>query len=136
MKPQDTHSPGERIGEVRNEQDVRRPREDEPARNPPAVDGGLERREDLRNALHLIENRSCREAMNEADRIVFRGASDGLIVERHVAVAAGLADSACERRLAALPRSVNQDGRGVAERLTQARRKVPREGFRGAWHGR
>jgi hypothetical protein len=68
--------------------------------------------------LHLVEDGLCRETAHEADRIALGCDADGLVVERHVAVPAWLADGARQRRLAALARPVDQDGWSVAEGLT------------------
>ncbi len=66
---------------------------------------------------------------------VSAAAPHGLVVERHVAVPAGLADGARERRLAALPRAVDQHGRRVARapRAGEARGSGGRAWRRGAW---
>jgi hypothetical protein len=58
--------------------------------------------------------------MHEANRVLPRCGPDGLIVEREVPVTAGLADRASQRRLAALPRAVDQNGRSISERLAKA----------------
>jgi len=72
----------------------------------------------------------------EADRVTPGCAPDGLVVERHVPVTTGLADGAGQRRLAALPRTVDQNGRGIAERLSDAGREVAGERCGGSRHGR
>jgi hypothetical protein len=99
------------------------------------VDGGLERREELRYPLHLVDDGLRRTTVHEADRISLCCGSHGFIVERHVTVPAGLADGAGQRCLAALPRAVDQNGRGIAERLAETGREVPGKGSRGSGHG-
>jgi len=81
------------------------------------VDGDLERREEFRHPLHLVEDGLRRKTIHKADRISLCCGPHGFIVERHVPVPAGLADGAGQRCLAALPRAVDQNGRGIAERL-------------------
>jgi hypothetical protein len=124
MQPQDAHAAGERVGELGHEQDIRGTRQDEPSGGPVTVDGNLERGEDLGNSLDLVKDRSWTQPFHESDGIESGRTLDRLVVERHVAVTARLADEASQRGLAALARPVNQDGRRVGERLAQARGEV------------
>ena len=99
-------------------------RQDEPSGGPAAVDGSLERGEDLGNSLDLVEDRSWRQPFHETDGIASGRTLDRLVVERHVAVTARLADEASPGGLATLARPVNQDGWRVGQRLAQARCEV------------
>lgn len=134
VQPQNAHAAGERVGEARHEQDVGGARQDEPSGGPPLVDGRLERCEDLGDALDFIEDRSPRQPFHETDGVVSGGVPDGLVVERHVAVATWLADGSGQRGLAALARPVNQDGWRVGQRLAHARGEVAGERLRLAGH--
>ena len=51
------------------------PVQDEAARNAPPVDGLLQRRDQLRRALHLVEDRPFRQSRDEPDGILERGAA-------------------------------------------------------------
>ena len=136
MELQDAHAPGERIGQPRNEQHVGGAGEDEASRSPALINGSLERCEDLRDPLHLVEGDLRRKRADEADRVVPRGTGDGLVVERHVPVPARLADGPRQGRLAALSRAVDQDSRGIGKRLAESRREVAGIGSRRAGHAR
>lgn len=46
--------------------------ENEPARRPSAVDGGLERGEERRNTLDLVEDRAVRKVSSKAEGIGLR----------------------------------------------------------------
>ena len=131
MQPQNTHPSGERIGQVGDEQDVGRAGEHEASWGSAMVDGDLERREEFRYPLHLLEDGLRRKTVHKADRISLCCSPHGFIIERHVPVPAGLADGAGQRCLAALPPAVDQDGRGIAE----AGREVPGKGCGGSGHG-
>jgi hypothetical protein len=89
---------------------------------PPLVDGRLERGEDLGDALDLVQDRSPRQPFHETDGVASGGVPDGLVVERHVSVAARFADGTGQSRFAALPRPVNQDGVSTSA----SRRRVAR----------
>lgn len=134
MESEDRDPTGKRVREARNEEDVRGPREYETPRHPPPVDGRLESREDLGNALNLVQNGLRREARHEARWIRSRCTSNGVVVERRVGVASFLADHASQRRRAALTRSVDEYRRCVTQRLAQARRQVAGE-RRASGHG-
>ena len=81
MQPQNAHAAGERVGEMRHQQDVGGARQDEPPGGPPLVDGRLQRREDLGDALDFIEDRSPRQPFHEADRVAFGRVLDGFVVK-------------------------------------------------------
>lgn len=111
-------------------------RMNESSGGPARIDRGLEGGEQLRHALHFVKNRAPRDPRHEAD-----GVGDGcrpyrLIVERQVAVTARLADGVGERRLSALPRAVNQDGRRVSQCLPEAWREAASLRRDGPGHGR
>ena len=134
VQPQNADAAGERVRETRHEQDVGGARQDEPAGGPALVDGRLERREEFRGALNLIEDRSPRQPFHETDRVASGSVPDSLVVERHVTVAARFAHGAGQRRLAALTRPVNQNGRCVRQCLAQARGQVAWKRSRLAGH--
>jgi hypothetical protein len=134
MQAQDAHPTGERVRELWDEEYVGGSGQDESARDAPPIDRELERREQCRHALYLVEDRAAWQFSHEAHGISLRGCSSHVIVERVVAVATTLAHHPRERRLAALSGSVNQDHRRVVERLAQAGGQEPGDSP-GGWHG-
>lgn len=81
MEPQNPHPSGQRIRQAGNEQDVGGTGQDESPRSAAAVDGGLERGEDLGHPLDLVKNGLGWKRVDEADRIPSRRGGDGLVVE-------------------------------------------------------
>ena len=135
IQAEDAHAASQRVRQGRNQQNVGGAGQDEAPRRPPPVDGGLERGEELRNPLYLVQNRLRGQAVDEPDRISRRGRPDRVIVERQVAVASWLPDSAGQRRLPALTRAVNQDGWRIRQGLADPGSEVAREGRGAASHG-
>ena len=144
MEPHDLHAPGQRFGEVGEQQDVRGPGKQEAAGCPPPVHGHLDGLEQLRRALDLVEDDALGQAGNETRGISARAVARHRIVEADVGVVpvpVCHADSdgstgyrrepaACgdhyrgasvlgQRGLAALAWAVDQDNRRVVQRLDQ-----------------
>ena len=130
MQPQNFHPSRQRVRQARNQQHVGRPGEQKPARRPAAVDRYLERREEPRRALDLVEDRALRQIGHEADRIL-RGRREWRgLVEVEVCVARTLTDLPRQRGLAALSRPMNQHDRRIGQRLGEALLGVPGVEFR------
>jgi hypothetical protein len=109
MQAQDGHASGERVGKRGEEEHIGRSREQEAPRHSAVIDGGLDRREQLRHALYFVEDRPFWESVHEPHRILLGGEPHGVVVEGDVAVAAAFAHHAGEGGLAALPRTMNED---------------------------
>jgi hypothetical protein len=127
VEPEDLDPAGERVGERRDEQDVRRAGEQEPARAAVPVDGELEDREQPGSALHLVERRACRKLGHEPRRVGLRGGAHDFVVQGEVRVAAPAADPLRQRRLAARPRPVDEHASrrlGPSQGSGSANRKV------------
>ena len=120
VKPENLHSPSERICETRHEKNIGRPREDETPGCAAPVDFCLERGEDLGNPLHLVQNGLGRKSRNKADRVGCRRRQNSIVVERNIVVPTWLANGASEGRLATLPRPVEKNCRRIAQRCAQA----------------
>jgi len=117
---------GQRIGELRHEQHVRRPREKESSGLTVPVHGDLERREQARHPLDLIEDRAPGQVRHEARRVGLRGGAHHVVVQVEVGVAPLAAKPLRQGRFAALARPVDEDDWAVAQRLLQAGFDEPR----------
>jgi len=121
-EPEDLDPAGERVGERRDEQDVRRAGEQEPARAAVPVDGELEGRERAGSALHLVERRACRKLGHEPRRVGLRGGVRGFIVLGEVGVAGHAADAV---RYATTPPTSARRSAGRASRSASSSSSSP-----------
>ncbi len=135
VQAKEAHAASERVRELRQQENVGRTGQDETTRSSILIDGDLERTEEMRNMLDLIENRLRRQPGYKTNRVVLRNPPDVVVVERNVAVAPRLPHHPGQRGLAALPRTMDEHRRRVRDRLTQARNEIPRN-WLGAGHGR
>jgi len=127
VKADGSHPAGERIRHARQEQHVRRACEKEAAGRASAIHLDLQRKEELRSALDLVDDRSVRKPRDEPRGIGLRGASGGVVVEVEIVEAEALSDLDRKRRLAALARPVDDDDRGVGERIDERLFGEPRQ---------
>ena len=91
MQAQNAQTASQRIGEFGDQQHVGRAGQDKTSWSPLAIDGNLQRREQRRNALHLIQDDARGQLRHETDRVPFRGRARRRVVEREIAIPAGLA---------------------------------------------
>jgi len=87
VQAKNLHTAGEKLRSLRHEQHVRGAREQEPAGNPPSLDGGLECREDRWGLLHLVENAPLGEIGHEPCRVRLRGPQGYGVVKGEVDIA-------------------------------------------------
>ncbi|HXF45607.1 MAG TPA: hypothetical protein VNK91_05765 [Burkholderiaceae bacterium] len=73
----------------------------------------------MRRVLHLVEDHARRQVGDEPDRVRGSDSAGGLVVEAQVSVPAAPADMLRGRRLAALPRAVDQHRRRIREGLAE-----------------
>src|SRR5712692_1821389 len=71
------HPTRERVGQARQEQHVRRARQQKAAGPPIAIHGCLDRHEQLRRALDLVEDDGARETADEPRRVDVSGGQHG-----------------------------------------------------------
>ena len=114
---QDLDATRERLRRLRDDQDSRRTRQQEPPRPAVSVDGGFDGKEQLGHPLHLVQNHVLFEAREEAGRVPASSSHHGGIVEREVPPArTPTAEALRQRALARLPRTREEYRRGVVER--------------------
>src|SRR6185503_3225885 len=134
VQTENRQSAGERIGQMRNEQDVGRSREDEASGTTASVDRRLERGEQLGHALEFVENRLRRQRGHEPGRIAARGGGEIVVVEGEIAIAERLADGPRQGGFAALPRAVDEHRGRIAKGLPETRGEEALERAGAAWH--
>ena len=86
MQPQDLHPSGQRVGEGRHQQDLRRAGEQEASGRAPEVYLLLQGGEEGGDALHLVKDRPLAQAADEAGRIGLGGGAGDTVVKADVAV--------------------------------------------------
>ena len=101
------HTPGERLADVLQKEEVLGAGEDEPAGLSVSVHDGLEGGEQFRHALCLVEDDPAPEAGEESLRILHREFPLCDIFERYVVMSGKCCSH--ERRLPRLPRSHDED---------------------------
>ena len=126
VQPHDLHAARQRVGQLRQQQDIRRAGQEETAWRPSAVDRRLQRRKQGRHALNLVEDDPLGQVVHEAGRVGLGRTARHLIVEAEVRVAQTRPDRLRQRRLAALARPMDQHHGRVGQRLAEARRKKAR----------
>jgi hypothetical protein len=105
---------------------VRRSGQQEAPGTAVAVDAGLDREDEVRYALHLVDDRPAAETRHEALRIGARARLDVEVVQRHELREPSPADEAThERALAPLSRTLHDDHGGVPECLLHQGRCPP-----------
>jgi len=119
VKPERLQSACQRLREPRHQKRVGGACQQEPSRGPLPVDLHLEGGEQRRCLLDLVQDDSPWEAGRETVWILLGGTADHVVVEGDIAVSPGRTHDPGERGLAALARSVYQDGRRVGERFHQ-----------------
>jgi len=118
VQGEDLDAAGERLAEAGQEEEIGGAGEEETAGAAIAVNGELDRTEELRDALDLVERHRVWQRGDEACGVVAGGAEESLVVEADV-VSAGDAELR-EGALAALPRAEERDDGGVRQRLGEA----------------
>src|SRR5262249_29246754 len=103
----------ERVRHPRKHEDICRACEEEPAGNTVAVDFGLDRDEEFRGSLHLVDNNWTVNIGQEARGIDARGSEGRGIIQRDVLASPSFRNLPDERAFAGLTRTVNQDYRSV-----------------------
>ena len=86
MKSNDLHAAGQGIGELWNEQHVCRSGHEETARRTISIDGDLEGREEARDTLDFVEDRTSGQVCHESHRVGFGGFSQDDVIEVEVGV--------------------------------------------------
>src|SRR5680860_402217 len=123
---QHLHAAGERVGDARQAEHVRRAGEDEAAGATVLVDARLDREQQVGRSLHLVNDQRARIAGDEGGRVVTGRGEVQATIQAHVAGLAELDDEGLrERALAALPRPDEHRDRRIAQGLMQGRCEVP-----------
>ena len=123
MKPNDLQTPRKRLGQLRQEQHVRRTREQETTGDPPPVHVQFDRLEQLRRTLDLVQDNPVRQLADETRRIVPGTVAGHGVVQTDVGVTEPVGTGrqhAGQRRLAALSRTMDEDDRRVFQGLDES----------------
>jgi hypothetical protein len=116
----DLHPAGERLGHAGHGEDVCRPREEEAAGTPVAVDDGLHREEQPRGSLDLVDDGTRRQGRQQPFRVGLGRFEDGRFVHRQVGSAGVVfGEEPCEGRLAGLASPHQEHCRGIGEGLLE-----------------
>jgi hypothetical protein len=91
------------------------------------VDLHFERQEDLRRPLHLVNDHALWKPRHEAGGIFLRGAPGRIIIKVQVRESKAFANLLRKRRLAALPRTVDEYHRRVRKGFGQGAFGKPRQ---------
>jgi hypothetical protein len=106
------------IRELRQREDIGRPREYKRPGLFVAINGHLDGQKDLRRSLNLVDDRHPAELIDEPGRIPLRIGERGDVIERHIVrLFAKVHQLSDERRLPRLPRTIDQNHAGMPNRL-------------------
>ncbi|GAB3459773.1 hypothetical protein GCM10027398_00470 [Azotobacter salinestris] len=112
---QHLHAPGQGIGDLRQQQHIGRPRQQETSRRALTVHGRLDRQENPGGALHFIEADRPLQRIDEAEGVGLHGRQDRRIVK---GVVRGLPAKILDQRaLAGLAGAIDQHDGSLLERF-------------------
>ena len=121
MKDHDLHPPGERLADRRDEKNVGRAGKQETSVPAVPVHGELDRPQQVRGALDLVERDKLRKSSYETVRIKLSGAVEARLVKAEEGPFR--LQLAGQSGLAALSRAGDADNWGVGQRLLNRRRE-------------
>ncbi len=130
IETQDFHPAGQGIGQPRHQQDIGGTGQQEAPRRAPGIHGGLQRGEELRNPLDLVQHRPLGQIGDITHRIGPRRRQLQVVVKSEVGEPGLVPDQPGQGGLPALPGTVDQDHRRIGERLKDARTQEPGIEFR------
>ena len=126
VQPHHFHASRQRIRKFWHREHMRRSSEQKAPRRAALVHRALQRQEQRRYPLHLVQHHALWQVRHKAFGIRASRLPHYIVVEAHIGVAQARADRVRQRGLAALARAVDQHHWRVRQRLQQARLRVAR----------
>lgn len=121
------HAPGEELRDLGQQHDIRRSGEQKPSGLVPEVNNGFDHRKDFWNMLDLVECNRKRQASDETVAVAARTRRNSRVVKGRVLAAASRYPLRSDlRAFSGLPRTVDENGGGVLERLDKSTRSATR----------